>query len=98
MKTVLENNLEIEKVVFLETLTTMGLGIFGFIPLVAIAALLFGIAGIIRFNWNYQHENRKLPVSLQTISKILNLASIMVLLFSIYVLVTRGELIIDIAL
>lgn len=79
-------------------LTTMGLGIFGFIPLVAIAGLLFGIAGIIRFNWNYQHENRKLPVSLQTISKMLYLASIMVLLFSIYVLVNRGEVIIDIAL
>jgi len=79
-------------------ITTMGLGIFGFIPLLAIAGLLFGIAGIIRFNWNYQYENRKLPVLLQAISKVLQFAAIMLFLFSIYVIATKGEMIIDIAL
>jgi hypothetical protein len=79
-------------------ISTIGLGIFGFIPLVSIAILLFGIAGIVQFNWNYNNENCKLPFWLLSTTRILQFFAFITFFIGVYVLITRGEFIIDMAL
>ncbi|NQU55216.1 MAG: hypothetical protein HQ522_22080 [Bacteroidetes bacterium] len=76
-------------------LSTIGLGLFGFVPILAFAGLFFGIGGIIRFNWSGKNENQKLPVSLFAAQKILQLISVLILLFGFYVLATKGTIIIN---
>jgi hypothetical protein len=66
--------------------------------LLAIAGLFFGIAGIIQFNWSSKNKNIKLPTSLFTLQKTFQLISVIVLLFGLYVLATRGTIIIGMAL
>jgi hypothetical protein len=78
-------------------LSTIGLGVFGFIPLLALAGLLFGMAGIIRFNWTYKKRYKKLPLIHLTILRILQLTSVLVLAYGFYVLATRGEMILGMA-
>jgi len=79
-------------------LSTIGLGIFGFIPLISIAVILFGIAGIVQFNWNYNHKNQKLPFSVLSVTRTLQFLAVVVVSIGIYVLITRGEFIINMAL
>ena len=77
--------------------STIGLGIFGFIPLLALAGLLFGVGGIIRFNWVYKKGYKKLPLIQLAIQRILQLTSVLVLVYGFYVLVSRGEMLLEMA-
>lgn len=79
-------------------LSTIGLGIFGFIPLLGISGLIFGISGILRFNWDYKNEDTKLPVSRNILRRALQTISLFILFFGFYMLATRGSIIIDMAL
>ncbi len=79
-------------------LNTIGLGIFGFIPLFAIAGLLFGIGGIIRFKWHLKNRNIKLPLYLLATQHLLQIAATIVIIYGFYILATRGEIILELAL
>lgn len=78
-------------------LSTIGLGIFGFIPLLAFAGLLVGIGGIIKFNWNYKNEKDKIPNGLVVIQRILQVSAVGIIFFGFYILATKGEMIIGMA-
>lgn len=73
--------------------STIGLGIFGFIPLLALAGLLFGMGGIIRFNWAYNNGYKKLPSNHLILQIVLNISSLVVLAYGFYVLINKGEMI-----
>ena len=79
-------------------LSTVGMGIFGLIPMLAIGGLFFGIAGINRVNWSYKHGLRRMPVLKKIFNLLMNLAGYAAIGVGIYLLVTKGALIIDISI
>jgi hypothetical protein len=72
---------------------TLGLGMFGFIPVLALAGILFGISGIIKMNNSLQKRNGRLIVQ-----RIFQFASIIILGVAFYMLFSKGWIIVDIAL
>jgi len=79
-------------------LHTIGLGIFGLVPMLATAGLFFGIAGINRFYWSDKNGAKKMPVQRIACNILMHLTGFFMLGIGIYLLVTRGAIIIDMAL
>jgi hypothetical protein len=78
--------------------TRLGLGLFGFIPLVGIACLFFGLSGIILFRWNVINANKQMPIYLITVRRLLGTVGLFVLGYSLYMLFTSGWVIVNMAL
>jgi hypothetical protein len=72
---------------------TLGLGMFGFIPVLAFAGILFGISGIIKMKNSLQKRNRRL-----IIQRIFQFAGVIILGVAFYMLFSKGWIIIEIAL
>ncbi len=78
--------------------STIGLGIFGFVPLAAFAGLFFGLSGLVKFNWSYKYDKRRVPLRINAIRRILELVAVALVCFAFYVLYTRGAIILEMAL
>jgi len=74
---------------------TMGLGLFGFIPLFALSLMFFGIGGIIRFRWSAKQRDKKMPTRLIIAKIFFRTIGIIAFAGAIYVFVNKGWIIVE---
>lgn len=77
---------------------TMGMGFFGLTLATGIALLLMGLGGLIRMVWNIRKGENKVPLFLNVVSKLFVLAGLVSFGFGIYLLVSQGWMIVEMAI
>lgn len=77
---------------------TLGMGIFGLIPMLALGGIFIGIAGLSCFMWSGKNSSVQMPKSRKLLNTLLNSIGIITIGFGIFLLLTRGSLIIAMAI
>jgi hypothetical protein len=77
---------------------TLGLGFFGFIPAISLAGILFGLSGIIRMRRSLKEMKFKTLRGLMVMERFFQLAGLCAFGLAVYLFVSKGWIIVEIAL